>query len=711
MRLFISTHSRTLWVRNWLLFIASWMVAGVSAYADNGSNLTPQQRMQNTKFLHWESVRDKARADNDKFSQAPKSAVLKSALTVVKTLPMDYVADGIVDLGFGLGYLWGIDGVFVDDYFIDKISTTDGSVVSHFAEPTGSYPTGSSGLTFANSYLWILNYVDDLIYKIDPSTGNKLGSISAPAAEVTLGLGSDGTYLWYGIWDYYEVNDGAILKKITTTGTTVDSFHLPGVKVILDVAVANNELWVTVGGYGNTFYRLYRINPDTHSIIEQFDRNPCAWGTAFDGTNLLWLADWCKYTLTAYDFDTPPPPTYVLTVKTDPSLGTVTSNPAGINCGNTCTANFNSGTSVTLTATPISPATFIGWSGACSGTATTCAVTMNAAKTVTAGFDYLPHTLTVSVTGTGTGKVNSTPAGINNCTGQCSASFAHNSTVSLKADANSGSTFGSWSGACTGTTNPCVVTMTAAKTTTATFNLVGGQADFTITGITLNPNAPVTGDNFNAVITVKNQGTANGDGGQLRLWINQATTQQTCAATGGDKNVAVGTLAAGASKNVVVAGLVAGVRGDKVLRALVDSTCVTSEIIETNNQAAKTYRVANLPGLPDLVVTAITLTPATPAANGTFSAAVTVKNQGTVADGGYLDVWVHQPATQRCGAEGNAWADVGVLAAGASKTLSVTGLAAGIAGAKTVRAIVDSWCETTETNEINNQLTKTYSVQ
>lgn len=65
--------------------------------------------------------------------------------------------------------------------------------------------------------------------------------------------------------------------------------------------------------------------------------------------------------------------------------GSVTSSPAGIDCGATCTANFNSGTVVTLTATSASGSYFSGWSGDCAGTAA-CTVTMSALRTVTATF-------------------------------------------------------------------------------------------------------------------------------------------------------------------------------------------------------------------------------------------------------------------------------------------------------------------------------------
>jgi hypothetical protein len=66
----------------------------------------------------------------------------------------------------------------------------------------------------------------------------------------------------------------------------------------------------------------------------------------------------------------------------------VTSNPPGINnCGTTCSAPYNSGTVVTLTATPAFGSVFVSWGGACAGILIpTCAVTMSADASVTATF-------------------------------------------------------------------------------------------------------------------------------------------------------------------------------------------------------------------------------------------------------------------------------------------------------------------------------------
>ncbi|MDX2090501.1 MAG: DUF4215 domain-containing protein [Kofleriaceae bacterium] len=151
--------------------------------------------------------------------------------------------------------------------------------------------------------------------------------------------------------------------------------------------------------------------------------------------------------------------------------GTVSSNPVGITtCGaggsGDCTNDYSSGTMVTLTATPAQGASFTGWSGACSGMTSTCTVTMTAARNVTAAFSTV-FTLNVSITGAGTGSVASNPTGIN-CPGDCTENYA-SGMVTLTATAAGGSIFTGWSGACSGTSTTCTVTMSAARNVTANF--------------------------------------------------------------------------------------------------------------------------------------------------------------------------------------------------------------------------------------------------
>ncbi len=80
----------------------------------------------------------------------------------------------------------------------------------------------------------------------------------------------------------------------------------------------------------------------------------------------------------------PTPTLYTITVS-DTGSGTVTSSPAGISCGSTCTATFANGTTLALSAAPANGYKFIGWGGACSGTGT-CTLIVSANATVTATF-------------------------------------------------------------------------------------------------------------------------------------------------------------------------------------------------------------------------------------------------------------------------------------------------------------------------------------
>lgn len=144
--------------------------------------------------------------------------------------------------------------------------------------------------------------------------------------------------------------------------------------------------------------------------------------------------------------------------KPGSGYGTVISNPDGINCSVTCTMNFNSNTQVTLTAIPDTGYSFSGWSGDCSGTATSCTLTMDADKSVTALFANVAPTtfpLTTATTGTGSGTVGG------------AGNYAAGTTVSLTATPNADSTFIGWS------PSPCAASFTMPTndlTCTATFN-------------------------------------------------------------------------------------------------------------------------------------------------------------------------------------------------------------------------------------------------
>ena len=150
--------------------------------------------------------------------------------------------------------------------------------------------------------------------------------------------------------------------------------------------------------------------------------------------------------------------------------GTVTSSPAGIDCGATCSAQYEVGKLVKLTAVPGAGTKAATWSGCDAVAAGVCEVTASASKTVTATFEAETRPLKVKTEGTGSGTVSSLPGGIN-CGPTCEASFAAGTLVKLTGAPAVGSKAATWSGCDAVTSGVCEVTMGAAKEVVATFEL------------------------------------------------------------------------------------------------------------------------------------------------------------------------------------------------------------------------------------------------
>ncbi len=81
------------------------------------------------------------------------------------------------------------------------------------------------------------------------------------------------------------------------------------------------------------------------------------------------------------------------------------------------------------------------------------------------------YQLTVAGAAANTGTITSQPTGIS-CPSTCNYNFAQNTIVTLTATPASNYTFGGWSGACSGSTLTCQVTVSAATSVSATFTAV-----------------------------------------------------------------------------------------------------------------------------------------------------------------------------------------------------------------------------------------------
>ncbi|HTR74158.1 MAG TPA: IPT/TIG domain-containing protein [Solirubrobacterales bacterium] len=146
-----------------------------------------------------------------------------------------------------------------------------------------------------------------------------------------------------------------------------------------------------------------------------------------------------------------------------------------------CAAEYEEGKEVEVIPVPGGGSAFAEWTGACTGTGS-CVVTMSAAKSVTGVFNAgtTEFKFTVTRNGTGTGSLSggstARPSTISCAagTGACAEhEYVEGEVVKLKATAAAGSIFAAWTN-CTpvsGHPEECEVTMSAAKSVTATFNV------------------------------------------------------------------------------------------------------------------------------------------------------------------------------------------------------------------------------------------------
>jgi hypothetical protein len=123
---------------------------------------------------------------------------------------------------------------------------------------------------------------------------------------------------------------------------------------------------------------------------------------------------------------------------------------------------YTYGQTATVSATAVAGSTFSNWSGPNANECATGAVLIDGDKSCTAVFTLNTYTLTLNTGGTGSGLVSG------------AGTYTFGQTVGISATANSGSVFAGWSGPDGAECTTGSVLMTASKTCTATFSLVGG---------------------------------------------------------------------------------------------------------------------------------------------------------------------------------------------------------------------------------------------
>ena len=283
-----------------ICFLASYLFATSNILGAEEEQLIPL--LMRSKGINVENAIEKhqkvkqvnERTLNRADSNAPFGA---SSLPIAETISMtSNTGGGIYDLTWDGSYLWGIDGdVFEDTHYISKINPADGTIVDFFVAPNeSSIGDGSVGIAYGNGYFWVLNYLDEVIYAVNPSTGQVDNSKSIALTgfnDVVSGGAWDGEYFWFGMWDYG--GNSATIYQIDVNSSTILKSETIAAETIYDLEFAQGSLWVTIGDLDGNDY-IYKIDPVSISVLEQYDKNPCTYGLAYDGS-YLWASDWCRF--------------------------------------------------------------------------------------------------------------------------------------------------------------------------------------------------------------------------------------------------------------------------------------------------------------------------------------------------------------------------------------------------------------------------------
>ena len=183
----------------------------------------------------------------------------------------------------------------------------------------------------------------------------------------------------------YNGNADAYISKLDKNLSTLVQYTLT-VVTTGDGTVTSNPVGIDCGtdcseSYDEGTVVILTATPDTGSIFAGWTGDCDSCGSSLVCSITMDSDKTCEAVFESL---------YTLTItKSGTGDGTVTSSPAGIDCGSTCSTDFINGTSVTLTVTVSGNNAFFGWSGDCSscGNSMSCTINMNSDKICNAEFN------------------------------------------------------------------------------------------------------------------------------------------------------------------------------------------------------------------------------------------------------------------------------------------------------------------------------------
>lgn len=207
--------------------------------------------------------------------------------------------------------------------------------------------------------------------------------------------------------------------------------------------------------------------------------------------------------------------------------------------------------------------------------------------------------------------------------------------------------------------------------------------DIIVEDITWTPESPVESDNVTFTVTIKNQGVGKADFSVVTYYMNETLLD----------SASIDQMDPGGTDNKTfdwIAEL-----GPNILKIIVDSNERIAESDEANN-----VHIVAIPILPDLTIESITWPQDIPPVGETINFTVNVKNQGIAEAGSFsIHFYINEGHKGYRAVQGIA----------AEETVSLTFPWTAEAGSHTIRVVIDSGEDVTETDESNNEKTVEFS--
>lgn len=345
-----------------------------------------------------------------------------------------------ITLGNGHDRLTIKDNIFVNTYYavlgLHRQEGTDVNTYIYFYNNTMIGNTGADGagiLVDADSSRsdnlsnWYAHHNTTVNFVFSANGFFKNGTITNPTASMC--------YSYNNL--FYNCSGTVESAGPRFTGTAAAHTHTDNVFYSCSGTYDNSEGGTAIDETGDPFIysagKNYHLDgTDAAAMIDKGKTLGSPYNTDRDSVS---RPQGSGYDAGAFEYVTSSPTTYTLTVSTTGGgAATITSDPAGINCGSTCSYAFTADSTVTLTCTPTGDDVFYGWVTGCSGTGT-CDVLMNGNKTVIADVrqpDITYYTLTVTKTGDDAenGLVTA-DVGTLNCGTDCDEEYVSGTEVKL----------------------------------------------------------------------------------------------------------------------------------------------------------------------------------------------------------------------------------------------------------------------------------------